>query len=180
MKTTRHAFSRTAVTSFTGMRGFSLVTAIFLLVVLSALGAFMVVFTGLQQNTVQNDVLGVRAYYAARAGINWGLYRALDPENAIAPGPAGFVACPSASGTINASAMAGSLAPFSVLIECNETSATEANRVIHVYEITATACNQAPCPAASPAAGYVERRVVVTVAKCKDPTAAGPRYACGS
>ena len=33
------------------MCGFSLVTAIFLLVVLSALGAFMVKFTGLQQNT---------------------------------------------------------------------------------------------------------------------------------
>ena len=30
------------------MRGFSLVTGIFLLVVLSALGAFMVMFTGLQ------------------------------------------------------------------------------------------------------------------------------------
>lgn len=159
-------------------RGFSLVTAIFLLVVLSALGAFMVKFTGLQQNTVRVDVLGVNAYYAARAGINWGMYRALDPDNTIAPGPATFAACP--SGTI--SGLGGSLATFTVVVSCSLTApdATEANRTIRVYQITATACNQGTCPAASPAPGYVERSVIVTLAKCKDPTAAAPRYECGS
>ncbi len=158
------------------MRGFSLVTAIFLLVILAALGAFMVVFTGLQQKTIQADVQGVRAYYAARSAINWAMYRALDPDNTIAPGAANFAACP--TGTINT--MAGTLVPFTVVLGCTVTSATEANRNIRVYEITATACNQATCPAPAPAAGYVERRVVVTVAKCKDPTAAGPRFECGS
>jgi MSHA biogenesis protein MshP len=169
------------------MRGFSLVTGIFLLVVLSALGAFMVVFTGLQQNTVQNDILGVRAYYAARAGINWAMYRALDPDNTIAPAPLPpwtpplpFAACP--AGTIAQGALGGSLALFAVTITCNQTDATEANRFIRIYEITATACNQASCVIAPavPPTGYVERRVVVTVAKCKDPTAAAPRYECGS
>jgi MSHA biogenesis protein MshP len=167
----RHSYRRTA-----RMRGFSLVTGIFLLVVLSALGAFMVVFTGLQQNTVQLDVLGVRAYYAARAGVNWAMYRALDPDN---PGTLVFATCP--TGTIALGAMGGSLAPFAVTVTCSDTSAadpTESNRSIRVYEITATACNQAACPGA-PAAGYVERKVVVTIAKCKDPTAP-PRYECGS
>jgi MSHA biogenesis protein MshP len=160
-----------------GTRGFSLITAIFLLVVLAALGAFMVVFTGLQQTTIQADVQGVRAYYAARAGINWALYRALDPDNTIAPGAAVFAPCP--AGTINT--MAGSLAPFTVVVSCPVPVAaeTEANRNIHVYQITATACNQAVCPAAAPAAGYVERSVTVTVAKCKDPTAAAPDFECG-
>jgi MSHA biogenesis protein MshP len=160
------------------MRGFSLVTGIFLLVVLSALGAFMVIFTGLQQNTVQVDILGVRAYYAARAGINWALYRALDPDNTIAPGQAVFPACP--TGTINT--MAGSLAPFTVVVACVQTAPdpTEGNRTIRVYQITATACNQATCPAPAPGSGYVERSVVVTVAKCKDqdPAAVAP-YRCG-
>lgn len=169
------AMTNTRPSRFARMRGFSLVTGIFLLVVLSALGAFMVIFTGLQQNTVQNDVLGVRAYYAARAGINWAMYRALDPDNTIAPGAAAFAACP--TGTINN--MSGSLTPFTVIVGCTITSATEANREIRVYQITATACNQATCPAPTPATGYVERSVVVTVAKCKDPTAAGPRFACG-
>lgn len=156
-------------------RGFSLVTAIFLLVVLSALGAFMVMFTGLQQNTIQVDVLGVRAYYAARAGINWAMYQALDPDNTIA-GQAAFAACP--SGTINT--MTGTLAPFTVVVGCSITSATEANRAIRVYQITATACNQAVCPAPSPSQGYVSRQMTVTVAKCKDqdPAAVAP-YRCG-
>lgn len=160
--------------------GFSTITAIFLLVILAALGAFMVTFTGLQQRTIQDDILGVRAYYAARAGIDWALYRALDPDNTIAAGPAAFAACP--TGTIAINAMGGSLAPFAVTVTCTDTSAgdpTEANRTIRVYQITATACNQASCPG-TPAAGYVERRVTVTAAKCKDPTAAAPRYQCGT
>lgn len=161
------------------VRGFSLITAIFLLVVLAALGAFMVIFTGLQQRTVQADVLGVRAYYAARAGTEWALYRALDPDNTIAPGPASFVACASASGTLNA--MGGSLSPFTVVVACSApTDYNEAGKTIRVFQITATACNNATCPAVSPPAGYVERQIVVTVAKCKDPTAAAPRYECGS
>jgi len=162
------------------MRGFSLVTGIFLLVIMAALGAFMVVFTGLQVNTVQTDILGVRAYYAARAGINWALFRALDPENTIAPGAAAFASCP--TGTIALGSLGGSLAPFAVTITCTDTSGadpTEANRTIRVYQITATACNQTACPG-TPASGYVERQVVVTVAKCKDPTAAAPRFACGT
>lgn len=157
-------------------RGFSLVTAIFLLVVLAALAAFMVVFTGLQQTTLQADVQGVRAYYAARAGINWALYRALDPDNTIAPGAAAFAPCP--TGTINT--LAGSLSTFTVVVTCPVPVAveTEANRNIRVYQITAMACNQATCPAATPPAGYVERSVTVTVVKCKDPTAAAP-HECG-
>ena len=176
----RAALSRT-LTARRHARGFSLITGIFLIVILAALGAFMVTFTGLQQTTVQADVLGVRAYYAARAGINWALYRALDPDNTIAPGAASFAACP--TGTIALGSMGGSLAPFAVTITCSDTSAadpTEGNRIIRVYEITATACNQASCPVGTPAAGYVERRVVVTVAKCKDqdPLAVAP-YRCG-
>jgi len=153
------------------MRGFSLITGIFLLVVLSALGAFMVIFTGLQQNTVQVDILGVRAYYAARAGVNWAMYRALDPDN---PGSLTAAACP--SGTIAQGAMAGSLGTFSVAVGCETFDTTEANRNIRVYRITATACNQASCPG-TPDNAYVERRVVVTLAKCKDPSAP-PRYEC--
>ena len=171
----RTAFART-LTARRHARGFSLVTGIFLIVILAALGAFMVTFTGLQQTTVQADVLGVRAYYAARAGIDWGMYQALDPDNATPPAPPAFAACPVA--TINT--LAGSLSPFTVEVTCTSTDSTEANRTIRVYQITATACNQTPCPAATtPAAGYVSRQVVVTVAKCKDPTAP-PRYACGT
>lgn len=162
------------------VRGFSLITAIFLLVVLASLGAFMVIFTGLQQSTVQADVLGVRAYYAARAGAEWALYRTLDPDNTIAPGPAGFVTCPQAQGTLNT--LGGSLSPFTVVVNCQVTAPdpTEGTKTLRVFQITATACNNATCPAVSPPPGYVERQIAVTVAKCKDPDAPAPRYECGS
>ena len=175
-RTSRAAFART-LTTRRHARGFSLITGIFLIVILAALGAFMVTFTGLQQTTVQADVLGVRAYYAARAGIDWGLYRALDPDNTISAVPADptvFAACPA---TTTLSGLGGSLAPFAVTVTCTETTATEANRNIRVYRIAATACNRASCPG-TPAAGYVERQVVVTAARCKDPTAVAPRFAC--
>lgn len=156
------------------MRGFSIVTGIFLLVVLSALGAFMVVFTGLQQNTVQNDILGVRAYYAARAGIDWAVYQVTDPDNPAPPAPTAFPACPAG----NITGLGGSLAPFTVTVTCSGPfSAEEAGREIRTYSMTATACNQASCPG-TPATGYVERQISVTVTRCKDPAAA-PRYECG-
>lgn len=55
--------------------GVSLITAVFLLVVFAGLGAAMLnVFTS-QHASSAMDVLGVRAYQAARAGIEWGVFR---------------------------------------------------------------------------------------------------------
>lgn len=56
-------------------RGFTLVSAIFLITVLASLAAFVVAVSGVQHATSALDVLGARAYYAARAGIEWGRYR---------------------------------------------------------------------------------------------------------
>ncbi|MCM8580609.1 MAG: hypothetical protein NFV56_14210, partial [Candidatus Accumulibacter sp.] len=51
--------------------GFALVSAIFLLVVLAALGAFMLTFSNTQQLTSAQDVQGSRAYWAAKGGVQW-------------------------------------------------------------------------------------------------------------
>lgn len=58
-------------------RGFSLFSAIFLLVMLSALGAAIVKVTSSSQIASALDIQGERAYQAARAGIEWGLYHRL-------------------------------------------------------------------------------------------------------
>ena len=52
-------------------RGFALVTAIFLLVTLAALGAFMVTISNSQHATSAQDVQGTRAYWAAKGGVQW-------------------------------------------------------------------------------------------------------------
>jgi len=157
-------------------RGFSIVTAIFLLVVLSLLGAFIVTVTGLQQSSQQLDVQGVRAYQAARAGIEWGAWQVLDPNNSI--GTPALPVCPAST---NLTGLAGSLSPFTVTVTCSATinaPTTEGLRNIGAYQIIATACNQPPCPNPTPASGYVERQLQATLSKCKDPSAAGPRFAC--
>lgn len=59
------------------MRGFSLVSAIFLLIVLAALGVAMVTISTTQHQSSSLDIEGVRAYQAAKAGIEWGVYQRL-------------------------------------------------------------------------------------------------------
>ncbi|MGH8622706.1 MAG: pilus assembly PilX family protein [Burkholderiales bacterium] len=157
--------------------GFTIVTAIFLLVVLAMLGAFMLSISGLQQASSVLDVQGVRAYQAARAGVEWGAWQVLDPNNAI-----GSPALPNCPDSPTQLTLAGSLSPFTVTVTCSATSTTEGNRNVATYFIVATACNQpsgGSCPNATPSGGYLERQVHATLAKCKDPTAAAPRFACG-
>ena len=161
-----------------GQRGFSIITGVFLVVVLAMLGAFMLSLTGIQQSSSVLDVQGARAYQAARTAVEWGAWQVLDPNNAI--GTPALPTCP-ASPT-NLSALAGTLSPFTVTVTCTATSTTEGNRNVGAYLVVATACNQpsaGSCPNAAPSAGYLERQMQATLSKCKDPTASGPRFACG-
>ena len=52
-------------------RGFAIVSAIFLLVALAALGAFMLMFSNTQHLTSAQDIQGSRAYWAAKGGVQW-------------------------------------------------------------------------------------------------------------
>jgi MSHA biogenesis protein MshP len=155
-------------------RGFSIVTAIFLIVVLALLGVYIVSITGLQQSGQQVDLQGVRAYQAARAGIEWAAYQALDPNNTLNPATCGtaFVTCPASPTTLPA--LAGSLSPFTVTVTCGETATTEGGREIRVFAITSTAST-----GTVGTTGYVNRQLQATLSKCHDSTAAAPRCACG-
>jgi MSHA biogenesis protein MshP len=166
-------------------RGFSVLTAIFVIVVLALLGAFIVSVTGLQQSSQQLDVLGARAYQAARAGIEWGAFQVLDPNNTLNPAACAAPAmpvCPGVGGTTNLAGLAGSLSPFTVTVSCTLTTTTEGTRSIWVYQLTVDACNQptgASCPnTGTPGQGYVSRQITAVLSKCKDPAAAPPRCPC--
>jgi MSHA biogenesis protein MshP len=89
-------------------RGFSLVSAIFLLVVLAALGAAMVTFSTTQNQSMVMDVMGSRAYQAANAGIEWAAYNIEFSPGVSSPAATIF----SPTGT----ALAGDLAPFTVVV----------------------------------------------------------------
>ena len=55
--------------------GFSIVMAIFILVVLSLLGGYMVKLSGVQHATSTYVIQGARAYQSAKAGVGWALSR---------------------------------------------------------------------------------------------------------
>jgi len=135
--------------------GVGLVTAIFLLVVLSALAVAMVAISGAQQATSALDVQGARAYQAARAGIEWGLFQKL--RNGACQ-PSTSFAMPAAS----------SLNGFMVTVTCTAIAApaTGAPALVR-HVLNATACNLQPaggtCPNPSNNPDYVERQIVATI-----------------
>jgi MSHA biogenesis protein MshP len=123
--------------------GFSLVPALFLLVVLAALGIVAVRLAGVQQQTVVLAMQSGRAYAAARSGIDWAAYQALNNASCTAA-------------TINLSE--GGLAGFTVETDCSSTSHTEGANTVNVYVIDAFAWSGSY---GNP--DYVSRRVRSTV-----------------
>ena len=115
--------------------GVGIVTAIFLLVVLAGLGVAMVGVYTSQQAGSNIDLLGARAYQAARAGLEWGIFQARQATPDCQP-RSSFLMPPGTS-----------LSGFTVVVNCTRPVQGSLVR----YVITATACNmpdaQGDCPA---------------------------------
>jgi len=137
--------------------GFVLVLAIFMLVMLASISAYLLTISNLQVQTAAQDELSSRAYQSARTGIEWGTYQILrTPAQAFA------TAC-AAGSTTQTIALAGQLAGFSVAVACQAgASQTEGANTFRAYAISATACNQAACPGTA-GATYVERQLKISL-----------------
>ena len=151
--------------------GIALASAIFLIVVLAALGAIVVTVSGLQHTSSARDVMGSKAYQAARAGIEWGAFKVLQQA-----APLGTGVCPPAAGTPPSTTIpmpAGTdLTGLTVNVTCARTTADEGTRTtaglnpLEFYLIIATACNQPACPnTTNPGPAYVERQLQATIAR---------------
>ncbi len=133
-------------------QGFSLVSAIFLLVVIAALGTFAVTLSTSQQQSAALDVMGARAYQAARAGIEWAAFGVSQTASGVQ-----WAGCTAT----NLGALGGTLAPFSVAVACNAASSVEGTSTFWLYDVTAIAKT-----AGSPGdIGYVERVISVKMGK---------------
>jgi MSHA biogenesis protein MshP len=134
------------------MSGFSLISAIFLLVVVAVLAGYIVTLSGAQHTSAALDYQGTRAYQAAYAGVQWGTYQAL--RNNSCAGGAGI-----------SIALAGTMAGFAVSVVCQEIAYTEGGATRKVRRITATGCspsNAGACPG-TPGNYYVERQMEATL-----------------
>lgn len=136
-------------------RGFTIVSAIFLLVVLAGLGAAIASISTMQHTSSALDVQGARAYQAARTGVEWGVYRQLIPPNSCAAATSFVPPAPT-------------LSAFTVTVTCVSVTNANAAPPITVYQITSNACNlpnvaEPKCPGVSGGADYVERQLQVTL-----------------
>lgn len=121
-------------------RGFSLISAIFLLVVIAALGTFAVTLSSTQHQSALLDILGSRAHQAARAGIEWGAYQ-------VVPASAALYASTCRTAGNNSqpiSPLAGTLAGFTVTVNCVATSHTEGASTVWGYQLVASAVQGTP------------------------------------
>lgn len=146
---------RLQATSYQFQRGFSLISAIFLLVVIAALGTFAVTLSTTQHQSQTMDVMGARAYQAALAGVEWAAFNVSQQAASSATAWPGCTA-----GT--AVAVAGNLAPFSpVTVNCSATSAVEGASTIWVYAVSSVAHTAG----AAGDANYVEQVATAKMAR---------------
>lgn len=143
-------------------RGFSLVSAIFLLVVIAALGTFAVTLFTTQQQSSALDILGSRAYQASRAGVEWGAYQVLQNASGINAGGINCAVLP-ASAAVNSVTMASAattLQDFTTAVSCNSAAVSEASTTVTLYQLTSIASQGAAATST-----YVEREISVTIAR---------------
>ena len=126
--------------------GFSLVTAVFLLVAIAALVVYMTSIRVVQQTTLVYGVQGARAMQAARSGIEWGIQRAMVGGSCAA----------STSFTPPAASLSG----FNLEVRCQSSTHTEGPVAasITVYRLTAIAST-----GSYGTLDYVQRRIEATV-----------------
>jgi MSHA biogenesis protein MshP len=122
-------------------RGMSLVVAIFLIVVIASLAAFAVSLGTASRDNANLQLSSDRAIAAARAGTEWGAYRAL-VQNACA-----------ATATLNLAQSA--LRGYRVTVTCTRTNHTEGATTYAVFDI-----NSFAQLGNFGAGNYVSRRIV--------------------
>jgi MSHA biogenesis protein MshP len=131
-------------------RGFALPTAVFLLVVLGSLAAWLARLT---ESSLAQDALeleGERSWQAAQAGLEAGIYSVTH------------------AGTCNQTVtFTGGLSRFTTTVTCTSSTADEGGTTVTLVQVNSVACN-APasgvCPnAAATSPEYVERRARATV-----------------
>ena len=143
--------------------GFGAIAAIVVLILMAALAAAIVSLGATQSTTAAQDVLAAKAWQAARAGNEWGLYQIKPTINGNWAGATTPCSTAAQTKTLDLSAATG----FNVTITCTPYPYNEGESspgvplVIRAYRIVATAC-PAPavsCPnnAGAASANYVER-----------------------
>ncbi|NKB38802.1 MAG: hypothetical protein GKR93_16850 [Gammaproteobacteria bacterium] len=109
-------------------KGINLVSVIFLLVVISAIGLFMLTLGNVQQQTSTYSVLSSRAVYAAQSGMQWAIRSVLTTNDCSA-----FTGDFNLTGTVSSN--------FTISPSCTFSMHTENPLTYNVYQLSVTARN---------------------------------------
>lgn len=139
-------------------RGVSVITAVFLLLLMAVLAAAIANIVSTSHVNLAADIGGARAYQAARAGAEWGIFQ-LDPNAQTAALPDCVGGAPAVPG-------------HTLTVTCTSSDYSEAGRSIRIYRIVSLAV------ADGVRAPGIERQVEVTVEKCRDATIVAAPFDC--
>ncbi|MCH7696230.1 MAG: hypothetical protein IIB73_08050 [Proteobacteria bacterium] len=106
--------------------GFSLVAAIFLIVIVAGLGTFMITIGTTQQQTSLLSVLQSRAVFAVDSGMQWGIGSVLAAN-----------VCFASPTTFNLTG--GALAGYTVSLSCSAVNIDEGPSNYNVFQLASTA-----------------------------------------
>ena len=110
--------------------GFAAIAAIVIVVLLAALGSFMVSISNTQQLSSSQDVQGSRAYWAARAGLEW----------AVVAIPASPALCPSSTSTqVAAASVPSPIEGFAIQVWWSRTTHAEGAATPTIYQLESRA-----------------------------------------
>lgn len=155
-------------------RGVSILAAIFLLLLFAALAALIANFRNVSELTSAEDVLGTRAHFAARAGVERVMFAVMDPNTvpAAAPLPApaadGLPGCPASPLVLPA---LPHFPGFTISVTCAQTAYDEGTRRLRISRIVSTATVTGP-------AGVIERQLEATIEKCRDTASVTSPFEC--
>ncbi len=124
------------------LAGFSLIAALFLLVVVAGLVIFIANIGAVQHTTLLYGVQGARASQAARSGIEWGIHRSIVVNSCAA------------TTNITHAAFAG----FNIEVQCSRTTHLEGGTTIDTFDLVAIATS-----GTYGTLDYVQRRIQATV-----------------
>ena len=142
-------------------KGFLVITAVFLIVVLFGLVVYLSTVSTTSQAASAADLNSTRAYQAARSGTEWAAYLLLRGVGTLqadcTPGP-----------TTKTLTLGSTLSAFTVTVTCSSSAYTEGGVPVTRYSITSNACNEptggGACPnAATTSPTYVDREVTLAI-----------------
>jgi MSHA biogenesis protein MshP len=124
--------------------GFAAIAAIFLLTVLAGMGAFMVSFSNTQQLNSARDMQSTRAYWAARAGLEWAL-ASVKQDSTVCP-------------TVPTPFKVDTGATFTISVSCSLSTYQEGSTAVSIFALESRASTGTVGSIA-----YVERSVSASV-----------------